>query len=67
MAAVRTKTFTYRIVPAVTDSGEPIYRLYRDWAVNIAFAGYVSGSKLLAQNKDRSVLERAIEHLEQRS
>lgn len=63
----RTKSFTYRIVPSVTDSGEPIYELYRDWAIAIPLAGLVGGSVLLAQNKDRSVLERAIDHLEQRT
>src|SRR5690606_12064936 len=67
MATVRTKSFTYRIVPSVTDSGEPIYKLYRDWAIAIPLAGLVGGSVLLAQNKDRSVLERAIDHLEQKT
>lgn len=61
------KGVTYRIVRAVTESGEPTYKLYRDWAINIPLAGLIGGSVLLAQNKDRSVLERAIDHLEQRA
>lgn len=48
----------YKIVPAVTAAGEPTYRLLAE-TVNMFGAGPVR----LAENADRAVLERAIDHL----
>jgi len=51
---------SYSIQPGVTDSGEPTWELYKEWAFPPFSAG---GSAKLATNADRSVLEKAIEHL----
>jgi hypothetical protein len=51
----------YRIIAAVTETGEPMWALYRDWAL----PPFASGSTLIAKNVDRAVLEKAIEHLTQ--
>ena len=50
--------FQYRIIAAVEEDGHPCWELYRD-CVN----PFVFSSVLLASNRDREVLEKAIEHL----
>lgn len=50
----------YRIVPSVSDLGEPLWSLYRNWSYPFG-----AGTALVAMNADRAVLERAIEHLKQ--
>ena len=53
---------TYRIIPAITKSGEPTWRLYRDVFAPTPF-GLVGGTALLAENEDKGALDRAVEHL----
>jgi hypothetical protein len=50
--------FSYRVVPSVSEVGAPNWTLYRDYA-----HPFGTGSFKLAVNDDRSVLEKAIEHL----
>lgn len=52
----------FRIRPTVLDDGTPAWTLIADWEM----AGFAAGSKTMATNVDRSVLEKAIAHLEQR-
>jgi hypothetical protein len=55
-----TYSMTYSIRPAVREDGTPVYELVQS-------IDTVLGSSFIriATNRDRSVLERAIEHLQQ--
>jgi hypothetical protein len=50
----------YDITPSVSATGEPQYTLWYSYA---DFMNY--GVRKVAENKDRTVLEKAIEHLTQ--
>lgn len=50
----------YRILPVLLDDGTPAWTIVRDFTWI-----YGSASKIMATNTDRSILERAIAHLEQ--
>lgn len=50
---------SYRIIPTISDTGLPLWCLYQDYAS--PFPG--GGTRLLAMNADRAVLEHAVEHL----
>ena len=54
----------YEIKPGVKADGIPTYRLYRDVCLVTPF-GSVGGYTLIAENEDKSILERAIDHLNQ--
>lgn len=56
----------YEILPSVTHDGTPTFRLYRDVAIPTPF-GLFGGRYFVAENPDRAVLERAIEHLQRRT
>lgn len=51
----------FRILPVIAKDGSPMWRLVMNWSLPI----FGCGSKTMAENEDRAVLERAIAHLEQ--
>ena len=53
----------YRIDRSVTATGEPLYVLYRDLTFDCWLGGGTT-TKVLAENRDRRVLEQAITFLE---